>query len=503
MKPAIIMSDAVRPVASALAAVALVLLAAIPAQSQQHRAVRLGHPSTRFAPPLTQPEQLRRLLRDEQWRTDIVSILRQAGWKGNVEDLRRAAATAEITEVKLPKGTRMPFMSSRKDGEPVALIDVLWAGNEPIDAYAFEFASNGRRYRCVTPKLCSNFYVVDLGPEKPALELIKTAPAEASLCDPIEVTVVVRNTSSLPLTQVRLTDSLPAGLRSADNLTAVQMDAGTLRPGAGMRFRFNVVATAPGSFVNQVRATAAEGASAEASSTILVRAPALSIDCNVPGEAPVGRPVEVCLTVKNTGVIAEPKTTLTMPVPAGATVATTTDGGRVSDGQLIWELPPLTPQAGKQVCATLAAGPPGLLSLTPTARGSCAPPVQGQCSVRIRGVAGILLEVIDLEDPIEVGHEVTYRIRVLNQGSAPLRAIAMKCTVPEMQEYLSGDGVTAVRAENRVVTMDPLPELAPKAEASWRVAVKASRAGDARFKVELTGDQFIRPIEEYESTTQY
>ena len=31
-------------------------------------------------------------------------------------------------EVSLPVGTRMPFMSSRKDGKPVALMDVLWDG---------------------------------------------------------------------------------------------------------------------------------------------------------------------------------------------------------------------------------------------------------------------------------------------------------------------------------------------------------------------------------------
>ena len=42
-------------------------------------------------------------------------------------------------------------------------MDVLWAGKKPIDAFAFEFSSNCVRYRLVTPKACSNFWVEDLG----------------------------------------------------------------------------------------------------------------------------------------------------------------------------------------------------------------------------------------------------------------------------------------------------------------------------------------------------
>ena len=53
----------------------------------------------------------------------------------------------------------MPFMSSREDGKAICLRNILWAGTEPISACAFDFSSNGRRYRCVMPKPCSNFFV--------------------------------------------------------------------------------------------------------------------------------------------------------------------------------------------------------------------------------------------------------------------------------------------------------------------------------------------------------
>jgi hypothetical protein len=95
----------------------LVGVVVAPAKAQQHRATHLGNPVTRFAPPLVTQEDLRARFSDPKLKPDIVSILQQWGWKGSVEDLFRAATNAEITEMKLPIGTRMPFMSSREHGK--------------------------------------------------------------------------------------------------------------------------------------------------------------------------------------------------------------------------------------------------------------------------------------------------------------------------------------------------------------------------------------------------
>lgn len=182
------------------------------AAGQQHRATRLGDPAHRFAPPLTRPEQLRELMTDERMKPDIAAILEQAGWPGRVEDLIRAAGSSDIKAVKLPYGTRMPFMSSRNKGKPVALIDVLWVGKQPIDAYAFVFSSLGRRYRCVTPKPCSNFYVEDLGPVPVKISIHFEV---VDLEDPIPVggqvvyDVSVTNQSSMPLTGIKVYCEVP------------------------------------------------------------------------------------------------------------------------------------------------------------------------------------------------------------------------------------------------------------------------------------------------------
>lgn len=254
--------------------------------AEQHTATRLGNPATRFAPPLSTPDDLRALFRNESLKPDVVSILQQWGWRGNLDDLLRAAETAGISEAPIPVGATMPFMSSREDAKPVCLRNVTWLGKAPAPAYAFEFVSNRCRYRCVTPKACSNFFLEDLGKVKPV-------------------------------------------------------------------------------------------------------------------------------------------------IPA------------------------------------------------------------------------ILLEVVDLEDPVEVGKPVTYVIKVTNQGTIAGANIRLVCTLPPCQSFISGDGATAVQAHGDTVIMAPLPTLDPKAVASWRVVLKATQAADARFKVALTSDQIPRAVNHHEATQQY
>ena len=185
-------------------AAALALAAAAPAVAQQHKATRLGNPATRFAKPLKKPDDLRVLLRSEKAKADIQAILAEVGWKGRYEDLAAAAASAEISAVKIAPGTRLPFMSSRTNKKAHALVDVLWAGTKPIDAFAFEFSSNCERYRLVTPLACGNFWVEDLGkdtidpkcnvaPPTPPPVVSLSGASETCVTQPVEYAITVKN----------------------------------------------------------------------------------------------------------------------------------------------------------------------------------------------------------------------------------------------------------------------------------------------------------------------
>ncbi len=191
-------------VATFLTLAAAALAATAPAVAQQHRATSLGNPSTRFAKPLKKGDDLRVLLRSEKAKADVAAVLKDAGWAGDIADLERAAATAEISEIKIPAGTTLPFMAARKNGKAYAMKDVLWAGAKPIDALGFEFSSGCVRYRLVTPKACSNFWVEMIGkdtadpacaPKKVELPPVVSVSGASEVCvtQPAEYAITVKN----------------------------------------------------------------------------------------------------------------------------------------------------------------------------------------------------------------------------------------------------------------------------------------------------------------------
>ncbi|MCW5558951.1 MAG: DUF11 domain-containing protein [Verrucomicrobiae bacterium] len=485
-------------------ALAALFLGTSAAQAQQHRATRLGHPSTRFAAPLKTSDDLRARFRNAKLKPDFILVLRQVNWPGDPEDMFRAAATGKVVEIQIPVGTVMPFMSSRENGRPVALRQVLWAGNAPVEAYEFFFASRGRRYRCVTPKPCSNFYVEDLGPEPPKIAVQKFLPAEASLCDPIEVRVTVRNTGAVPVTGIHILDTLPAGFRLRDQRTSLDMDAGSLQPGEGRELKFAMFASTPGTYVNEARVVTAEGVTGTATATTKILAPALALDCAAPSFVLLGRPIEVCLSVSNTGEAPEPKPVLTLPVPSGATLSSASDNGAISGEEIVWELPALAPGESRKVCATFAPrSETGSLTFAGGIRGECASPAASSCTTEIRGVPGILMEVVDETDPIQVGEEVTYQITIINQGSTEGTNLQLTCLLPPAQEFVSATGVTPGTATERTIRFEPLAILSPKQSVQWQVTIRALQRADARFRTEVITDQFDRPIIEMESTHQY
>ncbi|MGE3310395.1 MAG: hypothetical protein AB7O66_10530, partial [Limisphaerales bacterium] len=323
------------------------------------------------------------------------------------------------------------------------------------------------------------------------------------LCDPFEVVFEVRNVGGATLTDVRVAETVPTCWKALDSRTEMVFEAGTLRPDEGRVFGYRAQAQATGPCVGEVRATSAEGATARAQSTVVARMPVLALDCWASGEVLAGRPIEVCVTVKNSGDAAEPGGLVALAIPLGTVVAGIRDGGVSQEGAVVWNLTALPPGATKTVCATFTAAQPGPVEFRVGAKGDCALPVESRCSTVVAGIPAILLEVVDVEDPIEVGNQVTYEIRVTNQGSSVGTNLKWVCTLPEGQEFVSGGGPTAVQGEGRTGRAEPLAAIEPKAEVVWRVVVKATAEADARFKVDLTSDQFQRPVEEWEATSQY
>ena len=218
----------------------------------------------------------------------------------------------------------------------------------------------------------------------------------------------------------------------------------------------------------------------------------------------VNKTVAYEIKVANKGDGECRNTVLVDTLPAGLEFVSASDGGRFADGKVTWTLGKLAPKATKKVSFTGRATRMGMLRNVASATALCTK-ASAHVETDIQGIPAVLLEVIDLEDPIEVGNNETYLIVVTNQGSTVDTNIQITCTVPAEQEYVSSSGPTTATAKEKTVTFAPLASLAAKAKATYRVVVKGVKAGNVRFKVEMNTDQ-LKPtgaVMETESTNIY
>jgi len=338
---------------------------------------------------------------------------------------------------------------------------------------------------------------------QPALKLVKTAPASVLLCEAIPVKFVVTNTGSGSAENVKIEDTLPAGLKTADGKSMIMLNAGTLAAGQSKEFSTTLKADKTGKYVNKAVASSATGLKAESETTTIVRQPVLAISKSGPEKRYLGRSVTYEITVSNKGDASATELIVEDSLPMGTKFVSATGGGSVMQGKVVWNLGTLSAGSSRTVSLTLMPEKAGTVTNTTMAKAACAEDVRDSASTEVAGIPAVLLEVIDIDDPVEVGSQTTYVIVATNQGSSPGTNISIVCTLEDNEQYVSSSGATAGTLKDDTVTFAPLRSLAPQAKATWRVVVKAVKAGDVRFKVIMNTDQIDRPVQETEATHLY
>ncbi len=326
----------------------------------------------------------------------MTSVLKDWGWPGDVKDMFAAAATNELADIKIPVGYVMPFMSSREGGRPICLRNVTWAGAAPEPAYSFVFSSRGMRYRCITPKACSNFFLVDMGPE----------------------------------------------------------------PRHG-----------------------------------------LAIDCQVPEQTLVGRKVEACVIIRNTGNVAEERISVVLPAPKDSTFAEASDGGQVSAESITWQVVNLPGGASKRLCAAFKTQIPGVLAFEPVATSANVQPMRSSCATTVLGVSALLLEKADDPDPVSIGSLTSYTVKVTNQGTADDTGIKVVVQFPEEIDPVSASNGGEV--SGKTVTFPAVARLTPKEAFEYTISARGVKEGDARVTFIRTSDDIPAPTMAEESTRIY
>lgn len=348
-----------------------------------------------------------------------------------------------------------------------------------------------------TPFLC-----IETQAKEPALAITYRGPATATTCDCFPYSLTVTNPGTGIAENVRVSIDLPEGL-SVDGSRSVRLTIGDMAPGASETRDMTVCASQAGSFTSLASAVANNVSRVDSSNvTTEVCKPAIEMGTTGTNRIYLGNEGEFSATVTNTAGCDTQAFTVKATVPACLTVTRASGGGTVNGNTITWNFENLG--AGQSTSVTVYVTGASMCSgerVTFVADGKCVE-ADGAEPVDVIGIPAILLEVVDINDPVRVGGTTTYVITATNQGSAIDTNVTIVATVEDMT-ITGNSGATTGTVSGKTIRFAPLPRLEVGARVEWRVEVRTDAAGDQRFAVSMTSDQLTRPVEETEATNVY
>jgi len=339
---------------------------------------------------------------------------------------------------------------------------------------------------------------------EPKLAIESAVPTQSLVDETVGVRFTVRNPGTGDANGVVINGELPEGVKTIDGQSSVKIDVGTLPAGAAKEFVVKVKSAQTGAYALKAVATSGDGLTAETGPIQLdVRRPRLEIAAQAAADGLIDRPFTCTFNVKNAGDGEARRARVEVALPEGFQFASATEGGALASGAVRWELGTLAAGQERTLALTVTTARAGEYSFAPKASADFTEAVSATAKTRLAGMAALSLEVVDNEDPIAIGSEVTYTITVKNQGSAADRNVRVECALEEGMALVNAEGATKREGSGegeRSFSFQSLDTLAPGQSATWWVKVKAEKAGDVRFRASVTSGQTERPVGEAEAT---
>lgn len=318
------------------------------------------------------------------------------------------------------------------------------------------------------------------------------------------IQIEVSNPGSGDATGVMLLETVPAGV-SHEAGPALEFEVGTLKAGESQRLELMLSAEKAGQIQNVMTARADASLQVEAGCEFEVIAPELALSIEGPQKRYLERPATYKVSIDNPGTATAHDVQLVTHLPKGLQFVSANNMGEydASTHTVQWSLVELP--ANERGTVELVALPiePGTQTLQVATKANQGLEDRMEKEVKVEGLAALMFEVADLADPIEIGGETTYEIRVVNQGSKSASNVQVVAILPPGLRALSGQGETRHTIQGERVIFAPLPSLGPKADTTFRIQVQGTRPGDQRLRVQINTDDIQQPITKEESTRVY
>ena len=417
-----------------------------------------------------------------------------------------AARDVEVHDV-VPKRTRLvgtePLASRGNNGELVWSLGTMEPGEEARLVVQLMPIAEGEIGSVATVRFRADVSVRTQA-TRPELVVEVSAPSDVMIGDDVTYDIKVSNVGSGTATGIVLVQHLPENLEHPAG-SELEYDIGTLKPDEASELQLTLRAVGPGPVNNTIIAQADGNVRAEQEIKLEVIAPALELAIKGPKKRYLERPATYTVSVSNPGTATAKEIELVTYLPPGMKFVKADNYGHYDPQTraVYWLLEELPPQEKGSVTLVALPVETGEHKLRVEGAAEQGLSVKGEQTVRVEGVAAILFEVVDVEDPVEVGAETMYEIRVVNQGTKAATNVQLDALLPAGMQVVGADGPTRHVVDQGRITFDPLARLAPKADTTYRIRVQAIEPGDMRVRVHLKTDEMSTPVTKEESTQAY
>ncbi len=315
------------------------------------------------------------------------------------------------------------------------------------------------------------------------LEVTKTGPSTVDLGSQVAYTVQVLSTGTGANTQIKLIDTLPAGMSFVSaNAASVQagnqitFDLGTLDQGNLATVEIVLQADQPGAQVNNVTATSAEGASDDATAVTQVIRPVLAVAKTGPESVLLNTDFEYSITVSNVGDGNAYNTIVTDTLPAGLAFVSADPEATLDGSNVTWNVGTIAPDGSATVAVTVRSVEAGAHEnvAVVSAEGT------GAVAAADQVMTAILVPEVSIEttgrSAIFEGNQATYTLTATNSGDAALTGVTITEDVPAGMTYISSSPEGAVSEDGSQVVWE-VGSLEVDASASVTVTLQADVLG--------------------------
>lgn len=336
---------------------------------------------------------------------------------------------------------------------------------------------------------------------RPQLALQAQGPREVLIGQEARIVLKVSNVGTGAANGVVLLNQLPPNLSHPAG-SEVEYTVGNLAPNESREVELSLMAAKPGAVENVIVAMGEGNLRADDRVALEVLAPALDVAIDGSERRFLERQAAYTLTLTNSGTASAKSVELHVRLPDGLQFVEANNLGEFESATrtVHWRLEELP--AGESGSVTLVAMPTveGDQQISVEAKAADGLAVQKTHRALIEGIAGASFEVVDVSDPIEAGGETSYEIRVLNQGTKASANVRVAVVLPSGMQPVDASGPVAHVVDGSQVVFEPLTRLAPKADATYQVRVKAHQPGDMRVRVQLLSEEMQTPVTKEEST---